>query len=271
MVIFLTKFPRLTRTLLLLLALWAIPLPLSAELPVVSARAELGFLDPISHKLQLGEPATEIDLVEEAGQDVLFPFLRAEIDATFATRHRISFLYQPLNLQTSVRAERDWVVDDVTFAAGTAVEVQYGFPFYRLSYGYDLSWNDDMTLMVGGSLQLRNATFVFTSADGQQRASRRDVGPVPLLSLRYRRDFTAAFIAAEIYGIYAPIKYLNGGDSDVVGAFLDTSLRAGYAFGAIELDLNFRYLAGGAEGTSDRFTKNWLGFLTTSLGMRYYF
>lgn len=46
----------------------------------------------------------------------------------------------------------------------------------------------------------------------------------------------------EIDGIYAPISGVNGSSSEVTGALLDASLRVGY-------------------------TKNWLHFITVSLGV----
>ena len=74
--------------------------------------------------------------------------------------------------------------------------------------------------------------------------------------------------------LHAPIKCLNGGSSDVEGALLDLSVRAGYRVSAaIDVFLNVRYLGGGAEGTSDDdsgpgdgYTSNWLHFLTVSVG-----
>ena len=78
-------------------------------------------------------------------------------------------------------------------------------------------------------------------------------------------------------GIYAPIKYINGSDSDVEGAIIDLSLRCG-----VELDdgkdlfMNLRWIGGGAEGTGsdndgpgDGFTSNWLNFLSFSMGLKW--
>ena len=130
-------------------------------------------------------------------------------------------------------------------------------------------------LAVGGSLQIRNATIDFTSADGTMRRTNRDIGPVPLIKFRIKHTFkTGWFIGGEIDGIYAPVKYLNGSDTDVVGALLDANFRAGIPLNNYSVTfLNVRYLGGGAEGTSrnnpgpgDGFTSNWLQFLTISAG-----
>jgi len=70
--------------------------------------------------------------------------------------------------------------------------------------------------------------------------------------------------------------YLNGSDNEVVGAILDASLRVGMEFEQpITAFLNFRYLGGGAVGTTDidgpgdGYVRNWLNFLTLTAGFRY--
>lgn len=97
---------------------------------------------------------------------------------------------------------------------------------------------------------------------------------MPLLKSRGRYTFdNGLFIGHEIDGIYAPIRGVNGSDNEVTGALVDASLRVGLALPKrSEAFLNVRYLAGGATGQSDPEafsdgrTKNWLQFLTVSLG-----
>ena len=83
-------------------------------------------------------------------------------------------------------------------------------------------------------------------------------------------------IGGEADAIYAPIKYINGSDTDVEGAFFDLSLRAGYlVVRSLDLFFNVRYIGGGAEGTGDDdgpgdgYKSNWLHFLTFSIGMKW--
>ena len=154
------------------------------------------------------------------------------------------------------------------------MRARYGFPFYRLSWDFDVLPERDTLLAFGLGLQLRNATIEFESLDGERYRSRNDVGPVPLLRARGR--FPVAnrfFFAFEIDGFYAPISVLNGSDTEVQGAILDASLRFGWRFmDHADAFLNVRYLAGGASGagdptpTSDGVQSNWLHFLVVSLG-----
>ncbi|MCC7382177.1 MAG: hypothetical protein IT384_10120 [Deltaproteobacteria bacterium] len=253
--------------------------PAEVQSPLgISGVLELGFLAPLAHTIELSKSGTELDYVRDGGQDNLFFVARLSGELALFESHRIIFLYQPLNLETSVLLEKDLVVDDERFVAGTALDLRYGFDFYRLSYLYDF-WGDDprQELSIGGSLQLRNATINFTSGDGTQRRTARDIGPVPALKVRGQWSLTErVWLGLEADGMYAPIKYLNGGASDVVGAILDASVRAGIQVApGIDAFLNVRYLGGGASGTSkkksgpgDGYTDNWLNFLFITLGVR---
>ena len=77
-------------------------------------------------------------------------------------------------------------------------------------------------------------------------------------------------------GSYAPIKYINGSDSDVVGAILDASVRGGLQLrNETDAFVNLRYIGGGAEGTDstpdpgkDGYVANWLQLLSLSIGLR---
>ena len=246
--------------------------------PVVewTLSAELGFLAVAHHIIQLSNDGSRFDYRENGGQDVLFPFFRLSTDLKFKGRHTIVFLYQPLNLKGETVLSEEVVFDGVVFPAGTPLNSTYGFPFWRISYLYDFLRRRGDEVALGVSLQIRDATIVFTSADGTLRASRRDVGPVPAIKFRGRWGFeNGVWWGTEIDGFYAPVSVINGSDEEITGAILDASLRVGYDFNKrVSGFFNVRYLGGGAVGTqsdptppSDGYTKNWLSFLTFSLGI----
>lgn len=243
--------------------------------------AELGFLAVLSHKVQFSNNGTYINYVEEGGQDVLFPVSRLSLELEIKEKHTITFLYQPLRLESTALPDRDLVIDDLTFPAGTGVHFLYNFPFFRLSYMRQLlSGNEKFDFALGGSLQIRNATIAFESTDGTLFRSNRDIGPVPVLKFRTRYNVNnLTYTEVEADGFYAPISYLNGSDNEVVGAILDASLRQGLKVSdEVGAFLNLRYLAGGAVGTSedepgpgDGYVKNWLHFMTLTAGFIYEF
>lgn len=232
----------------------------------------------VSHIVQLSNDGTRFDYRDEGGQDVLFPFFRLSTDLKFKGRHTIVFLYQPLKLTGETVLSQDTTFDGVVFPEGTPLNSTYGFPFWRISYLYDFLRRSGDEVSIGVSLQIRDATITFTSADGTLRADRRDVGPVPALKFRGRWGFdSGVWWGTEIDGMYAPISGINGSDEEITGALLDASLRVGYDFtDSVAGFFNLRYLGGGAVGTesnpnppSDGYTKNWLHFITVSLGVEF--
>lgn len=268
---------------IVLFALLLVGAPVAAEQPdddeentvEVSGVGEFGYVDPLYHTIQYGEDGTTFDYVDQGGQDVLFPFGRLSAELEVGERHTFILLYQPLQFDTRVRLRRDVVVDEATFEEGTPVDLLYNFPFYRATYLYDLVDAQRSSLGVGGSLQIRNATISFETADGMLRRENRDTGLVPLLQLRGDRSVGDDWwIGTEVGGFYAPIQYLNLSDTDVMGAIWDASLRAGVDVAdRTDVFLNARYLGGAARGTSeseerpgDGFVENWLHLVTLSVG-----
>jgi hypothetical protein len=245
----------------------------------LEANAEIGYLAVLTHRIQLGENGTYFNYAKDGGQNVLFPVTRYSLDLKLNSRSTLTFLYQPLRLETTEILRKSIMIDDQLFPSGTPMLFVYNFPFYRLSYLYDFAEGED-ELAIGLSLQLRNATITFQSLDGELFRTQNDVGPVPILKFRARKNYYSGFwMGTEIDGFYAPISYINGSDTEVEGAILDASIRAGIELPQnSEAFMNLRYLGGGAVGDSedernfgDGYVKNWLQFLTLSVGFTYEF
>lgn len=245
------------------------------------AVAELGFLAVLKHQIQFSNSGTYINYVQEGGQDVLFPVNRLSLELEIKKKHTITLLYQPLRLESTALLQRDLVIDELIFPAGTSVNFLYNFPFFRISYMKELAPdNENFDFALGASLQIRNATISFESTDGSLFRSNRDIGPVPVLKFRTRYNFNKlTYTEIEADGFYAPISYINGSDNEVVGAILDASLRQGlHVTDEVGAFLNLRYLGGGAVGSSDDdpgpgdgYVKNWLHFMTVTCGFIYEF
>jgi hypothetical protein len=242
----------------------------------LTAHLEMGFLDVLSHKIQFSNSGTYFSYTQDGGQDNLFSVSRMSLDLRLSRKHTLIFLYQPLSLDTKNVLAEDLIVDDLTFPAGTPMNFRYDFPFWRVSWLWNLAKDPRDELALGFSFQLRNARIEFASLDGTLFRSNRNVGPVPILKFRGHRGYDSGFwIGAEVDGFYAPISFINGSDNEVVGAILDASVRAGFRLPKnMETFLNIRYLAGGAVGTSevetgpgDGYVKNWLHFLTITVGL----
>ena len=251
----------------------------SPESPVkIQASLEIGYLSILSHRLQLDSDGTYFDYVEDGGQDVWFPFRRLSLDVSFGPRHKVIFLYQPIDIRTEVGLASPVVVNDATFNGAT--ELRYGFDFYRISYLYDF-WRDDRNeLAIGASLQIRDAVITFAEKSGADLVYEGNVGPVPALKLRVKYYLDRLFwIGAEMDGLYAAGRGRDGLDERRAATLSAPSLtlpaRGGFSpRDNIDVFLNLRYLGGGAEGGSsddsgpgDGYTKNWLHTFGVSVGV----
>ncbi|MFO7853581.1 MAG: hypothetical protein R6X28_14155, partial [Bacteroidales bacterium] len=191
-------------------------------------------------------------------------------------RNTFILLYQPLRIESQALLRNDEVLNGTIFPASTGIKCLYNFPFYRFSYLRKIGGdNNNFDFAIGGSLQIRNATISFESADGFLYTDNRGTGPVPALKIRSRIKLNDCFYSEfEADGMYAPVSYLNGSDNEIVGAILDASLRVGAEVNTLtNMFLNVRYLGGGATGTDtgdvwpgDGYVKNWLNILNISAG-----
>lgn len=238
--------------------------------------AEKGFIGVLKHAIQFDADGSRFNYVAEGGQDVLFPFERLSAEVRMKERHNLLLLYQPLDIRTQSLLERDVIVDDLTFPAGTAVDLRYGFSFWRLSYLYDFNHRPDKEIAVGMSFQIRNATIVFASRDGTLFRINQNIGPVPIFKFRVGLPLgRGGWWGGEIDGFYADGKYITGSNADFVGAIYDASLRLGLRLKYVDPFLNLRFLGGGARGTEnnpqgpgDGYTDNWLHVMSLSVGMK---
>ncbi|MEN0067447.1 MAG: hypothetical protein AAGA48_35275 [Myxococcota bacterium] len=240
--------------------------------------ADLGATGQLSHRLQFGNDGTEVRVPGDLGQDLLYPFVRlqADLDLGRAHRHTVSFLYQPLNFQSVVAPANDLTVGDLVFPAGDALQFRYSFPFYRLTWMYDLAASTEREVAFGVALQIRNVSIQYASLDGSQALASRDVGPVPLLAGRFRGPVSdRLWWAGEVTGFYAPVSVLNGSDLPIVGAVVDASGKIGLRTRGPDVYAALRFIGGGSTGTSDQpdpfagdgFLFNWLYLGTLSLGV----
>jgi len=267
------------------------PLAAQEQAPFIEIvpRAEIGYVAVLSHEYQAGTGGTRFDFVAQGGQDILIPYERYSADIVLAGRHRVTLLYQPLTLNTRTVADRNGtngglpiVIDDASFAPGTVMDITYGFDFWRVSYLYDFAPSPGTILGAGLSLQLRNASIVFTSVDldPAQRSVSQNIGPVPILKVRAAHWFSPGFgLDFEADGFYASSAFFNGSTQPFKGWIWDASFAAKtrLAPGAAAF-LVVRSIGGGAEGSNaysyessttsvNPYTYNALATLALSLGL----
>ncbi|TVQ24726.1 MAG: hypothetical protein EA383_10005 [Spirochaetaceae bacterium] len=262
----------------------------------LSVRGETGITSVLWHTIRFGTPGTGNDLFDyrsQGGQEVLFPFFRFSTELTVSGRHEVELVYQPLTFETKSRIPENETItiDGVAFEGsgsggagdGRPLDLVYGFDFWRGTYRYRFVDTDRGNISFGGGLQLRNARISFETTDGELRVVSQDLGPVPVLSLAGRREIgvDGFFLEGSLEGFYAPIRYLNLRDVDVIGWLYDAAFRAGFATGETsEAFIGLRALGGGADGTGrapdvwtvtqtePRYTWNNLNLLALTIGAR---
>ena len=239
------------------------------------AGTEIGFVKVLTNQIQFGRDGTMFDYVKEGGESNLYRFSRLTAEVGINKRHNIIFLVQPLDVTTQVLLSQDLRVDSLTFPAETPVTLRYGFDFYRVSYLYNFLKDPEKELSIGASLQFRDAAISFASQDGGSFRSEQNVGPVPALKARLFWPFgRQSFIGAEVDGLYATSKLINGASFSFEGSILDASLRYGLKFSeSLTGFINLRYLGGNAKGQgyrgqnhSDGYTDNSLGTAAVTVG-----
>ena len=238
---------------------------------------EIGTLAPLTNRIQVGKKGTDFDYIEDGGQNNLFQFQRFEMWFQKNGQHHLGFLLQPCDLRTTteVLPGKQLQFYNVVFPENTPMAFRYGFDYYRATYMYD--WREGISeqLSFGVGLQIRNATLNFQSLDGELQNSNRDIGFVPLLTTagKFERE-NNLWWGFDAGGAFAPIKYINGSESDIVGALLDASIRGGmHLKQGTDTFVNLRYIGGGSEGTDSNpdpgqpaYVLNWLNFVTLSVG-----
>lgn len=255
--------------LTLFLFVSGVSLNLSAQEPVpqprdsfpikLVPRFDIGYAAVLVHEYQSGSDGTKFNYLTQGGQDTLFPYQRFTVDAFVGQQNIISLLYQPLTLNTRTVADRNKsnggnpvVIDGVSFAPGTPMDLTYGFDFWRASYLFDFDPSPKTILAFGASLQVRNASIVFTSGDGTKRVVQQNIGPVPILKTRWAQWFTPYFgLDFELDGFYASSAFFNGSGRPFKGWIWDGALTAKTRF--TESSTAFvalRSIGGGAEGTN---------------------
>ena len=225
----------------------------------VIPRFEYGLVGVLDHRYRSGAGGTEFNFLTMGGQDTLFPYQRYSAEIVLGGRNRVTLLYQPLTLDTRTVAGRNGtpapvVIDDAEFPAGTPIDITYGFDFWRASWLYDFARSPATILGAGVSLQIRNASIVFTSVDAGlgERSVQQNIGLVPILKARAAHWFSPQFgLDFEADGFYASSAIFNGSGNPFEGWIWDAALSAKTRFTAnTSAFLTVRSIGGGARGSN---------------------
>ena len=149
-----------------------------------------------------GNTGTRFSLTDDLNTNTGF-YYRARIGYTFSERHTVSFLYSPLLLKATGRANKNINFQGKTFNAGTDLTAEFKFNSYRLTYRYDFVKSKSWIFGLGFTAKIRDAYTSLENSSGKE--IKKNVGFVPLLNLYLQWNFLDDFsLLLEGDGLVAP-------------------------------------------------------------------
>ena len=184
-------------------------------------------------------------------------FYRIRMNYTINSRHTISALYAPLEIQSEGRVANAILFNGAVFPANTELTGTYKFNSYRLTYRYDIVLKPKIEFGLGLTAKIRDAKIALASPG--MVSEKTNVGFVPLINFRLLWKMDDKFgLLFEGDALAAP----QGRAEDVLLALTykmsdNLGVRAGY-----------RILEGGADNDE---VYNFALFHYASFGVTYNF
>jgi hypothetical protein len=174
------KRPALRATASAVLAALALA-PLPAAAAAAFADLETGVVLASRNDVRIpGDGGTRFSLVDDLRSPAA-PYGRTRLGVTLADRHVTFLTWAPVRLDARGTLRRDVRFEGVDYPAGSEVSARFVFDSYRLTYRYGLVRTPRLDVDLGGTAFVRDAEV---AVQGARRASKADVGFVPLLSFR---------------------------------------------------------------------------------------
>ncbi len=109
-------------------------------------------------------------------------FYRLRASYTLKSRHTLSLLYAPLEVNSTGSVPNNIFFEGVTFPANAQLNGAYKFNSYRLTYRYDLVKNPGFEFGLGFTAKIRDAKISLSSSGLASEKS--NVGFVPIINFR---------------------------------------------------------------------------------------
>lgn len=203
-----------------------------------------------------GDTGTRFDMLDltGAGPD---GYGRALVTFHFNPRHALRLTLAPLETEGTGRLGKEVRFEDVVFPGDADVRGTYRFNTYRLAYRWTFLDAPRWVWGLGAAALVRDAEI--SLEQGDLRASKDDLGIVPLLHLRGEWRWTERLsILADVEGAAAS-----------QGRAIDAVLQARWHFrSGAHLSAGYRILEGGADN-DDVYTFAELHHLLLAAGWRF--
>ena len=199
---------------------------------------------------------TRFDLTDLQGNG---PQAQRRVEATWniTRRHSIRFVYAPLEFSGAGTFASPVRFAGGSFTPGSAVDSEYKFDSYRLTYRYLLYESDRWRFQIGATGFIRDARVELRQQGTV--ASDSNVGFVPLLSAHLEYDIAPRWTALiDVDGLISP----QGRAVDAAAKVRDALSDAWY------VAAGYRVFEGGVDN-DERFAFAWYNFAVVSIGVRF--
>ena len=187
------------------------------------------------------------------------PNVQRRVEATWniLSRHSIRFVYAPLEFTGTGTLASPVRFAGGSFTPGTAVDSEYKFDSYRLTYRYMFYESERWKMRIGATAFVRDAKVQL-----QQQgvtASDSDIGVVPLLSANMEYALLPRWTAlVDFDGLVSP-----------QGRAIDAAAKIRYDLtDNWYVSAGYRVFEGGVDN-DERFAFAWYNFAVVSLGARF--
>jgi hypothetical protein len=226
--------------------------------PRFSLEFETGAVWQSRNDIQIPDNAagTRFSLTDIQGNG---PEAQRRVEATWnlARRHSLRFVYAPLQFSGTGTFASPVRFSGGTFAPGAAVDSEYKFDSYRLTYRYLFHDSDRWRFRIGATAFLRDARVELRQQGVV--ASDSNVGFVPLLSANLEYAIAPRWTAlVDVDGLVS-----------IQGRAIDAAAKIRYDLSDTwYLSAGYRVFEGGVDD-DERFAFAWYNFAVVSVGARF--
>jgi len=128
-----------------------------------------------------GDAGTFFSLKDDLKPDTKV-FLRARVSYTIKSRHTLSLLYAPLQVNSKGRIPENILFEGKEFPANTELTGRYIFNSYRLTYRYTIIDRSKFEFGLGFTAKIRDASISLESSE--LSSVKTNVGFVPIVNFR---------------------------------------------------------------------------------------
>lgn len=203
-----------------------------------------------------GDKGTQFSLKNDLQPETRM-FYRMKIGYTINSRHTISVLYAPLEIESAGSIANDILFQGIVFPANSQLKGIYKFNSYRVTYRYDMVNRAKIVFGLGFTAKIRDAAIQVSSPN--LTAVKTNIGFVPII------NFRLLWKSHEKFGLLLEGDALAARQGRAEDVLIAATYKLSHNFG---IRAGYRVLEGGADNDE---VYNFALFHYASFGISYTF